>query len=60
MLDRWSSYTVGTTWELAWTDSALVVLDQWSSYRGGRINRFDCCFKIPEKSLNPSLKYNYS
>ena len=47
MLDRWSSYTVGTTWELAWTDSALVVLDQWSSYRGGRINRFDCCFKIP-------------
>ena len=35
-LDRWSSYTVST-----WADSALVVLDEWSWYRGGHINRFD-------------------
>ena len=40
--DRWSSYTVTTVWELAWADSALVVLDEWLSYRGGRISRFDC------------------
>ena len=25
-LDRWSSYTVMIVWELAWADSALVVL----------------------------------
>ena len=35
-LGRWSS------WTFAWADSALVVLDEWSSYRGGRLNRFDC------------------
>ena len=27
---------------ICWGDSALVVLDEWSSYRGGRLNRFDC------------------
>ena len=35
MLDRWSSYTGMTVWELAQLDSILVVLDKWSSYRGG-------------------------
>ena len=39
-LDRWSSYTVTIVWELAWVDSAS--LDEWSSYRGGRLSRFDC------------------
>ena len=41
-LGRWSSYTVMVVWEFARVDSALVVLDEWSSYRGGRLNRFDC------------------
>ena len=40
-LDRCSSYTVATVWEFAWADSALVVLDEWSSFRDGRLNRFD-------------------
>ena len=29
-------------WELAWADSTLIVLDEWSSYRGACISRFDC------------------
>ena len=37
-----SSYTVTIVWEFAWVDSALVVLDEWLSYRGGYLNRFDC------------------
>ena len=28
-------------WEFAWTASALVILDERSSYRGCRLNRFD-------------------
>ena len=28
--------------EFAWVDSGLVVLDKWSSYRGGHLNKFDC------------------
>ena len=43
-LDRWSFYTVTIVWELAWTGLALVVLDKWSSYRGGRGSRFDCIY----------------
>ena len=39
---RWSSYTVTIVWEFAWADPVLVVLDECSSYRGGRLNRFDC------------------
>ena len=42
MLDRWLSYTVMIEWEYAWTDSALVILDEWLPYRGGRLSRFDC------------------
>ena len=41
VLDRWSSYTVTIVWELTWADSALVILDEWLSYRGGHISRFD-------------------
>ena len=36
------SYTVTIVWEFAWADSALVALDKWSFYRGGRLNRLDC------------------
>ena len=45
-LDRWSSYTVTIVWELAWVDSAMVILDKWLTYRGGRISRFDCNLKL--------------
>ena len=44
MLDRWSSYTVMIVWEFAWADTASVVLDEGSSYRGGHWGRFDCTF----------------
>ena len=40
-LNRWSSNTVTIVWEFAGADSALVVLDKWSSYRGGCLNRFN-------------------
>ena len=33
--------TVMIVWKFAWVDSALVVLDKWLSYRGGRLSRFD-------------------
>ena len=46
VLDRWSSYAVTAIWELAWVDSPLVTLDEWSSYRGGCISRFDCISKL--------------
>ena len=55
-LDRWSSYTVTIVWELAWADSALVVLDKWLSCRGGRLSKFDCnslcfnCLKLVVKT----------
>ena len=29
-------------WEFVWAESVLVVLDEWSSYKSGRLNRFDC------------------
>ena len=41
-LDRWSSYTVTIVWQFGWPDTALVVLDKWPFYTGGRLNRFDC------------------
>ena len=41
MLNRWSSHTVTIVQEFAGADSALVILDKRSSYRGGRLNRFD-------------------
>ena len=42
MLDWWSYYTVTIVWGFAWVDSALVVLDEWLSYRSDHLNRFDC------------------
>ena len=39
---RWVLYTVMFVWEFAVADSALVVLEEWSSYRGGHLNRFNC------------------
>ena len=48
-LGKWSSYAVTVVWELAWADSALVVLDEWLSYIGGRISRFNCICSIPKK-----------
>ena len=42
MLHWWLCYTVTIVWEFAWADSTLAVLDKWLSYRGGRLNRFDC------------------
>ena len=41
-LDRWSSYAVTIVWESAWSDSTLVVQDEWSSDTGGRLSRSDC------------------
>ena len=43
-LDRWSSYAVTIVWELGWADSALGILDERSSYRGGCLNRFNCSY----------------
>ena len=43
-LDRWLPYTVTVVQEFAWADSALVILDEWSSYRGGHLSRFNCTF----------------
>ena len=40
VLGRWSSYTAMVVLESAWLDSALVVLDKWSSYGDGRWCRF--------------------
>ena len=39
-LDRWSCYTVTIVRDFVWVDSTLVVLDEWSSYRGGHLNSF--------------------
>ena len=44
-LDRWSSYAIMIVWELAWVESTLVILDEYSSYRGCRLSRFDCISK---------------
>ena len=41
-LDSWLFYAVTIALELARVDSALVVLDEWLSYRGGCISKFDC------------------
>ena len=32
---KWSLVTLDFVVEFAWADSALVVLDEWSFYRGG-------------------------
>ena len=35
-------YTEKIALELAWEDPTLVIIDEWSSYRGGHLSRFDC------------------
>ena len=40
-LERCLSYTVTLVWELAWANSVLVILEEWLSYRGGCLRRFD-------------------
>ena len=54
-----SSYTVTIVWESAWVDSALAVLDEWSSYRGGRFNRFDFTWKLIYKRLILSSQFTW-
>ena len=41
-LDRWLSYAVTIARKFVWSDSTLIILDQCSSYRGGRLNGFSC------------------
>ena len=41
-LDRRLPYTRTTVWELAKAELKLVVLEEWSSYKGDRLNRFGC------------------
>ena len=64
MLDRWLSYTVTIVRKFTWADPALIVLDEWSSYGGGRLNRFDCIllygsslFSQNQSILNSSIKH---
>ena len=45
-LGRWSSYTVTIVLEFACAESVWVTLDEWSSSRGGCLNRSDCNIKI--------------
>ena len=45
VLDRWSSCTGTTAWDLAQTGLKLAILDDWSPYRAGRLSRFDCLRK---------------
>ena len=45
-LGKWSSYKITIVWEFAWVDSVLVILDEWSSYKGGCLNSFDCIIKL--------------
>ena len=47
---KWSSYTVTTVREFTWVDLAFAVLDEWSSYRDGRLNRFDIVFKLRKQA----------
>ena len=42
---QFSSYTITILWDFAWADSAMAILDKWSSYSGGRLNRFHCTEK---------------
>ena len=42
--------------EFAWVDPALVVLDDWSSYRGGCLNMFDCSNKLVYTSCLTSFR----
>ena len=45
-----------SVWEFAWADSAMAILDEWSSYRYGHLNRFYCIwlhrFSLPTSTIN--------
>ena len=51
-LDKWLSYPVTIVWELALADSALVVLNKFLSYGGGRLSRFDCTDLVYHANLD--------
>ena len=36
-------------------DSALVVLDEWSSYIGSHLNRFDCILHLNISSISAHI-----
>ena len=50
MLDRWSSYTVTTVEGFFWADSALAVIDECFSLRGGWSNKKKLNFNDPWNS----------
>ena len=61
-LDRCSSYTVTLVWELAWANSALVILEEWLSYRGGCLRRFDYTYnasRVISQYLKPLHENGY-
>ena len=45
-----STYTITIRPGYAWADSAMTILDDWSSYRGGLLNRFYCTEKRTNKA----------
>ena len=57
-LDRCSSYAVTVVWELAWADSVLVVLDEWSSYRGYRLSKFSCIYSLEKNNGKNNMSVN--
>ena len=42
-------------WEMALAGSALVLLGKSFSYRGGRINKFDCTYNQSKSSYNSNI-----
>ena len=51
--------TVTIVWKFSWTNSALVFLDETSSYRGGRLSRFDCNFLRGGDSFRTQFKIEF-
>ena len=47
----YSNYCLGV---VAWVDSTLAVLDEWSSYRGGRLSMFNYSQINLEQNMNMS------
>ena len=58
-LGRWWSYTITIVWEFAWVDSALVVLEEWLSYRGGQSDSLHFVYRQTNKSKDQALKQYY-
>ena len=51
--------TVTILWKFSWANSALVFLDETSSYRGGRLNRFDCNFRSGDDIFKTQFKIEF-